>query len=129
MMWLSQQAAQKHRTDGGCDVGTVSIGAAAPAVVTDGETRGTALFAPGGYCWRPAAGERVLVLQAGAVSAVAGREMADAPALAAGEVYLYAPGGASIYLAADGSIHLTGTVTLNGQPLTGGGAGDGTETA
>lgn len=120
-MWLSKKAAEAPRTEPVADVGVVSIGAAQPAVVTDGETRNLAVFAPGGYCWRPAAGEQVLVLKAGAEGVVAGKRT-DAGALAPGEILITAPGGASIRLGADGSLALTGTVTVNGVPWTGGGS-------
>ena len=126
-MWLSRQAAARAREDHPADVGVVSIGAAAPAVVTDGEVRGLALFAPGGYAWRPAAGEQVLVLKAGATGAVAGARVKGA-GLAAGEVLIFSPGGASIRLGADGSLELVGKVKINGVPWTGG-LGGGTETA
>ncbi len=125
-MWLSKKAAETARPERVADVGVVSIGASQPAVVTDGETRGLAVFAPGGYCWRPAAGEQVLVLKAGAADVVAGVRMMAADALAPGDVLIFAPGGASIRLGADGTLALTGVVTVNGAPWTGG-ADPGTE--
>ncbi len=124
-MWLSRQAAARAREEHPADVGVVSIGAAAPAVVTDGEVRDLALFAPGGYAWRPAAGEQVLVLKAGATGAVAGARVKGA-GLAAGEVLIFSPGGASIRLGADGSLELVGKVKINGVPWMGG-LGGGTE--
>ncbi len=126
-MWLSKQAAARARDRHVADVGVVSIGTSAPAVVTDGETRNLAVFAPGGYAWRPAAGEQVLVLKAGAAGAVAGARTRDA-GLSAGEVLIFSSGGASIRLGADGSLELVGNVKINGVPWTGG-LGGGTEDA
>lgn len=122
MMWLSKKAGARGQQTHTADVGVVSIGAAAPAVVTDGETRGLMVFAPGGYAWRPAVGEQVLVLRAGASGAVAGARMEDS-ALAPGEVLIRSSGGASIRLGADGSLALTGNVTINGAAWTGGMSG------
>jgi hypothetical protein len=124
-MWLSKR--NGAATGAAADVGLVSVGAEAPAVVTDAEARSLRVFAPGGYCWRPAAGQAVLVLQAGSESVVAGASMASGAGLREGEVLIYAPGGASIRLGCDGSLALTGNVTVNGAALTGGGS-DGTET-
>lgn len=125
MMWLSKKNAAQHRAAHTADVGVVSIGAAAPAVVTDAEERDLALFAPGGYVWRPAAGEQVLMFRTGAVGAVAGAKMA-AREVAPGEVLIFSTGGASIRLGADGSLELVGNVKINGAAWTGGLSG-GTE--
>lgn len=118
-MWLSKNARAREAHGQEADVGVVSVGAQAPAVITDGETRDLAVFAPGGYAWRPAVGEQVLVLRAGATGAVAGARTSEC-ALAPGEVCIFSSGGASIRLGADGSLALVGNVTVNGVAWTGG---------
>lgn len=117
-MWLSKQAARQARQTQTVDVGVVSIAGSAPAVITDGETRDLAVFGPGGYAWRPSAGDQVLVLKAGATDAVAGAKLPQA-ALLPGEIQI-STGAAAIRLLPDGTIALTGSVTVNGQPITGG---------
>lgn len=117
-MWLSKQAARGLRQSRTADVGVVSIAGSAPAVITDGELRDLAVFGPGGYAWRPSAGDRVLVLKAGATDAVAGT-MLPQTTLLPGEIRI-ATGAAAIRLLPDGTIALTGSVTVNGQPVTGG---------
>lgn len=117
-MWLSKQAAQQARQTPAVDVGVVSIAGTSPAVITDGETRNLAVFGPGGYAWRPSAGDQVLVLKAGATDAVAGVKLTQA-ALLPGEIRI-STGAASLRLLPDGTVALTGSVTVNGRPVTGG---------
>lgn len=116
-MWLSQQlsAAGMECQTPAVQIGTVSVGGAAPAVQTDCEHRELAILAPGGFCWRPAPGDRVIVLRQGE-GCVAGVRQALPEDLRAGEVRLFSK-GCSITLTADGEIHLTGTVYLNGKKL------------
>lgn len=114
-MWMGKQLARSAPAEN-AEAGTVSIGGAHLSAVCDGERRALTLYAPGGYCWAPAAGQAVLVLKSGAVL---GAEAAPPDTLAPGEVLLYAPGGASICLHTDGSVDITGEVRVNGQPLPG----------
>lgn len=122
-MWLSKQVAARTAAPDEAAAATVSVGGETPAVVTDGERRQARLFSPGGYCWRPAGGDTVLVV-GGGEPCVAGKEQRCPVELAPGEVYLYA-GSASIHLKRDGSIAISGQVsvqgglTVNGTPVVG----------
>ena len=79
------------------------------------------LFVPGGYAWRPRAGETVLVIKAGDAVCVTGTESGAETDLAAGEVKIFSAGGASILLKNDGTVEISGTLTVNGAPYAGGG--------
>lgn len=114
MTWLSRRVASERAERQLAAEGVVSIGGGEPAVVTDGETRGAAVIAPGGYHWQPETAQRVLVLR-GARESVLGVESAGA-SLAPGEVEITAH-GASIRLLRGGRIELTGAVTVNGKEL------------
>ena len=46
-------------------MGVVTLGGDPAGVYLSGERRWVAVYAPGGYQWRPAVGEKVLVLKAG----------------------------------------------------------------
>jgi len=123
-MWLSQAIARRAAGAAGAGPGVVSVGGARPAVVTDGEQREARVFSPGGYCWRPAAEQTVLVVR-GTEPCVAGAAQADDPALQPGEVRVYS-GGASITLTNDGFVRVTGRLFVNGAEVKG--ATDGTQT-
>lgn len=117
-MWLSSQrrTGEESRT---ADMGRVTLGGDPAGVYLDGERRDLPVFGPGGYCWRPAPGQQVLVLKggpAGKLCCVAGAEQEETD-LAPGEVAVTAPGGAAVRLGADGSVDLIGTVKINGVPL------------
>lgn len=84
----------------------------------EGERRGLTVYAPGGYHWVPRLGEQVLVLKAGesgeqpcAVGVYAGGQ-----SLQPGEVLITA-GAASIKLELDGTVNVTGTLKINGIPV------------
>ena len=111
-MWLSQKVTEQAPEDAGARLGVVSLGSETPAVLSDGEWRQTVLAGPGGYAWRPAIGQRVLLIQAGGESCVAGRLQSPA-GLEPGEVHISA-GNAEIRLLPDGEIRLTGRVSING---------------
>jgi len=113
-MWLSRKAAGRHEEET-ATAGSVTIGGDAPGVMTAGEIRGMGVWSPGGYVWRPAAGENVLVIKCGdGQRAVAGRETAAGPeGMKPGEVYIMAK-GASLWLKNDGGIEISGNVNITG---------------
>lgn len=122
-MWLSKQVATKNTQADNASLGVVTLSDVQPAVVTDTEQRQLQLLAPGGYCWRPAVGDGVLVIKDAGGSLCASGVTADSPVdLAPGEICLHA-GSASIYLDRSGKIYLSGTVYVNGVPY--GGTTDG----
>lgn len=102
-MWLAKQ--QKRETaEAAGTVGEVTLGGDAPAVEMDSERRGLAVYAPGGYRWRPALGESVLVLKTDGEPCVIGS--ASAGDIAPGEVELDSSAGASVKLDNEGRVVL-----------------------
>ena len=122
-MWLSQK--RPERWESPAQVGVVTLEGDPAAVYQSSERRDLPVFAPGGYCWRPALGAEVLVLKTGAPgegACVAGTRITAN--VAPGEVRIQSEGGASITLGADGTIRLEGDVLVNGVPLPGTGGGE-----
>ncbi len=131
-MWLSRQVKPAADT-GGADLGVTTISGQKVGVVTRGEVRDLPVYGPGGYLWTPANGAAVLVVKGGPggeEQCVAGtRPQEEARRIEPGEVYLYGPGGNSVYLKKDGSVEIRGSrvsvagelavsgrLTVNGRP-------------
>ena len=79
-------------------------------------------FQPWGFASMPEAGKQVLVVFVGASApGVLGESAKGAPALGDGEVKIYAKGGASVHLKANGDVLVTpgsaGKVELGGEGL------------
>lgn len=114
-MWLAKQ--QKRETEEVLStVGAVTIGGDAPAVELDSERRDLAVYAPGGYRWRPKPGQKVLVLKADGEPCVAGTPSEGG--LEPGEVALDSAGGAGVKLDNRGNVAITGRLTVGGTELT-----------
>ena len=102
------------------ELGEVTLGGDPAGVSLGGERRWLAVYSPGGYSWRPTAGDKVLVLKAGAegespcVLGTVQEPEGDAP-LRPGEVRLKG-GGSAIHLGQD-RLELSGQLYLNGQSL------------
>lgn len=64
-MWTSNRKLDSRNAEAPGDVGVVTLGGDPAGVYLSGERRWVAVYAPGGYRWRPAVGEKVLVLKAG----------------------------------------------------------------
>lgn len=121
-MWLSKalairQAAEQEGT--AADMGVTTIGGGSASVMTRGEQRDLAVFAPGGLVWQPKVGDTVLVIKGGSgcqEQCVAAADTTEAApeGMAPGELFLYSAGGASIYLRGDGSIAVVGPLSLEG---------------
>lgn len=118
-MWLSQRRSEARRQETTAETGPVTLGGDPAGVYLSGERRGLPVFSPGGYQWRPAAGQEVLVLKAGADGespCVVGVRQAGTPQ--PGEVYLFSQDQASaVRLSPGGSLCLTGQVSVNGEGL------------
>ena len=121
-MWLSKKLSLQRAAEqegAAADMGVTTIGGGSASVVTRGEQRDLAVFAPGGLVWQPKCGDTVLVIKGGVgcqESCVAAADTgANAPKdMAPGELYLYSDGGASVYLRSDGSIEIKGPVKVEG---------------
>ena len=114
-MWLSEK--MKFGGDfipAAAEVGQVSLGGASLAVVTQGERRELSMAMPGGFRWRPALGDRVLVLKSSEgesiVIGVLPREKRD---IKAGELEILGT-GSSIKLKG-GRVEISGELIINGQ--------------
>ncbi len=116
-MWISERGLGLTAREAQAEAGTVTLGGDPAAVLLGGERRLLPVYAPGGYCWRPAPGDRVLVLKAGAEReepCIVGTVQPET-GLAPGEVRL-SGGSAAVKLGRDG-LELTGEIKVNGQTL------------
>jgi hypothetical protein len=116
-MWLSQRRRQPA-ADGEAQVGRVTLPGDPAGVYLAGERRNLPVFGPGGYCWRPGAGEQALVIKTGTEGeqpCVAGVRNPEESDLEPGEVCIRtADGLASLRLEQGGVIRLDGHVYING---------------
>ena len=120
--WLRRTEEPQETTN--AESGTVTIGGSTAGVLSRGEERNVPLASPGGYAWRPKNGERVLVIKGGPggeEQCVCGGKQAAVPkGMQPGEVYIYGPKGSNVYLQKDGTIELTGRISIRGQFLVNG---------
>ena len=124
-MWLAQKM-KPAVPEAEADQGVSTIVGDEMGVVTRGEVRRLPVYGPGGYVWMPESGAAVLVIKGGPggeEQCVAGQQQALIPeGMGPGEVYLFTPGGNSVYLRSGGEIELRGKVriqgslTVNGEP-------------
>lgn len=116
-MWLSKQMRPAVPT-ADADLGVTTIEGDSVGVVTRGEVRSLPVYGPGGYVWLPENGAAVLVIKGGPggeEQCVGGMKQREIPeGMKPGEVFLYGPGGNSIYLKKDGSMELRGDVDIRG---------------
>lgn len=115
-MWIADRR-ESRRTEESAALGQVTLGGDPAGVFAGGERRWLPVYAPGGYRWRPQAGEKVLVVQAGQgheAPCVVGARQSEGE-LEPGEVRLTGgTGGVRLY---SGGVELTGGVKVNGQSL------------
>ncbi len=117
-MWTSGKGRPLAVQEPEAELGTVTLGGDPAAVLVGGERRMLPVFSPGGYCWRPAPGDKVLVLKTGAEReepCVLGKAQAG-DALAPGEVRVSGGGDAAVRVTGAG-VELLGQVRVNGQDL------------
>lgn len=119
-MWLAQSMKQAVPT-ADADQGISTIVGDQMGVVTRGEVRQLPIYGPGGYVWLPESGDSVLVIKGGPggeEQCVCGGKQAEVPkGMQPGEVYIYGPKGSNVYLQKDGTIELTGRISIRGQLL------------
>ena len=122
-MWISEQGRRRPQADGTALVGQVTLPGDPAAVYLDGERRELPVYGPGGYIWRPAKDQQVLVLKTGAAGeapCVAGALCGDEREVSPGEVVIYSGsstirlGGGTITISG-GIVNLTGRVLVNGK--------------
>ena len=115
-MWTSERRLER-RAEESAALGQVTLGGDPAGVFLGGERRWLPVYSPGGYCWRPGAGDRVLVVQAGdgrESRCITGRRQAEKE-LEPEEVRISGgTGGVRLY---SGGTDLTGEVSINGQGL------------
>lgn len=115
-MWLSEERVRKPAAEPTAEWGAVTV-AAPSAVYLGGERRQVPVCCPGGYAWRPAVGDEVLVLKTGAEGEqpyILGRTGAAEEALNPGQVRV---GSARCGLLCGEELELSGTVKVNGEEL------------
>lgn len=132
-MWTSERNRNLPLQEAAAELGTVTLGGDPAGVSLGGERRWLTVYGPGGYSWRPTAGDKVLVLKAGAegespciLGTVQGQEE-----LRSGEVRLTG-GENTVYLSREGLLltgeesglalkkgraELTGELFINGESL------------
>ncbi len=120
-MWLSEKVGGRSGDDAAF-IGTVTIGGENVGVADAGEARNLKTIAPGGFSWRPRAGQDVLVLKCGGEGDyVAGVVQSGMDGLESGEVVI-SSGTAKIRIRPNGSIELAGLVNITGALLVNGAA-------
>lgn len=119
-MWTASQMKETNTVPQSvAAVGMVTASGTENGVLLGSERRRLPVMAPGGYRWRPRAGETVLVLKAGNDGEIpcilAGQTKEENP-LQPGEVELAGP-GCRVTLTQNGEIAVHGSMTVNGKSL------------
>lgn len=116
-MWTSERTRRPVQQEPAAELGAVTLGGDPAGVALGGERRWLSVYAPGGYSWRPAAGEKVLVLKAGGereLPCIVGTVQQETD-LKPGEVSLR--GGTSQVRLGQSSLELNGHIMVNGMDL------------
>lgn len=116
-MWTAERNRNLRMGEPAAELGTVTLGGDPAGVSLGGERRWIGVYGPGGYSWRPTAGDKVLVLKAGAEGespCVLGT-VQEGEDLKPGEVRL-SGGGSSLHLG-QSRLSLSGQVYVNGKSL------------
>lgn len=127
-MWTSNRKREGLSQECAADQGIVTLGGDPAAVYLGGERRWVSLYAPGGYQWRPKAGDKVLVVKAGdhrEIPCLVGKrpdELSEEDELPPGSVRIHSGTGV-VLLDEEGltlqgdEVALEGDITVNGQSL------------
>ena len=116
-MWTSERNRNLPVGEPAAELGSVTLGGDPAGVSLGGERRWLAVYGPGGYSWRTTAGDKVLVLKAGAEGespCILGTAQGGTD-LKPGEVSL--TGGSCRSCLGQSRLDLTGNVYINGQSL------------
>lgn len=115
-MWLSEERGRRTCAEPAAEWGTVTV-AAPSAVYLGGERRQVPVCCPGGYTWRPAVGDEVLVLKAGSEGEqpyILGVTGGAEERLNPGQVRI---GSAQCGVLCGEKLELSGEVAVNGEEL------------
>ncbi|RKI69783.1 hypothetical protein D7V91_05175 [bacterium 1xD42-67] len=115
-MWTSERRRGLPAGAAAAELGTVTLGGDPAGVSLGGERRWLTVYGPGGYSWRPTAGDKVLVLKAGAEGespCILGT-VQEGGELGPGEVRL---AGGSCAVKLGQRLELDGELYLNGRAL------------
>ena len=127
-MWTSNRKREGLSQECAADQGIVTLGGDPAAVSLGGERRWVSLYTPGGYQWRPKAGDKVLVVKAGdhrEIPCLVGKrpdELSEEDELPPGSVRIHSGTGV-VLLDEEGltlqgdEVALEGDITVNGQSL------------
>lgn len=116
-MWTSERNRRLPVREAEAEIGLVTLGGDPAGVNLGGERRWLPVYCPGGYTWRPSAGDKVLVLKTGAeqeAPCILGIAQ-DGSGLRPGEVRLSGR-DCSIFLSG-GKVTLDGEVWVSGMKL------------
>ena len=116
-MWTSERNRNLNIREAEAEIGVVTLGGDPAGVILGGERRWLPVYGPGGYRWRPSAGDRVLVLKAGVegeTPCVLGMAQSGSD-IQAGEVCLGQ--GEGMISLKDETVRLNGDVQINNIPL------------
>lgn len=116
-MWTAERNRNVRSGEPAAELGCVTLGGDPAGVSLGGERRWIGVYGPGGYSWRPTAGDKVLVLKAGAegeAPCLLGVSQEEGE-LEPGEVRL--KGGESSIFLGQKRLELEGKLYLNGQTL------------
>ncbi len=117
-MWTSERDRRLMAQEAQAELGVVTLGGDPAAVLLGGERRTLPVCSPGGYSWRPAVGDKVLVIKSGAEReepCVVGKAQPE-ERLAPGEVKLSGGGDAGVHVQKS-AVDLLGEVKVNGVDL------------
>ena len=127
-MWTSNRMVEGRTQEAAADQGVVTLGGDPAAVYLGGERRWVSLYSPGGYQWRPKAGDKVLVVKAGdhrELPCLVGKRpdaLSEEDELPPGSVRIHSGTGV-VLLDEDGltlkgdEVALEGDIYVNGQEL------------
>lgn len=117
-MWTSERGRLLPVQEPAAELGLVTLGGDPAGVNVGGERRWLPVYSPGGYSWRPAAGDKVLVLKAGAERespCVLGTPQQETD-LKPGEVRLSGGGSGALWVSGS-NLELRGQILINGTSL------------
>ena len=78
-MWISERDMRREQGEPAAELGVVTLGGDPAGVSLGGERRQLPVYSPGGVTWRPAAGDKVLVLKTGAAGTRRRRRRSGGP--------------------------------------------------